>query len=128
MKKAILILVMLLWCNVGFAKLFEIEHFKCFYDRSTSAGIDFQGSKELKVGDTKDYADSEYRWKIVISRVDHNKKTANVLFGWSERVEDLYIVNSPNNYPQQLNFIHQRNYGYTQFITIYGSKDKKANI
>jgi|TARA_B100001939_G_C16416760_1_gene394763 hypothetical protein len=127
MKKFLNIMVLTLICNspVFAAKDFKnIEHFKCYYDRSTAAYI----SSETKKYTLDKEIYENYRWEIVVSRINYQKKIANVIFGASKQVDDIFIINSPEQSSfgfGQIDFFYPRSYG-SDLITIYRAKKENG--
>ena len=93
MKKLLGIVVLgLLWCNVGLAKdFYEIEKFKCKYNKSAAGGYhDFGGTREKKIY-TRGVNDIA-TWNIKISNINHKERTAYLIL-LDDVVRNIHIIN-----------------------------------
>ena len=132
MKKLLGIVVLgLLLCNKSYSDQWDfskIEHFKCYYDKTTAAYIDHQGTKELKLKEPQIFDKSI--WKIVISRIDYINNKANIIFGSSNRVEDVFLINKNviGDTIMQIDFFYPNSSGVgSEFITIYNGTKKNGS-
>ena len=129
MKKLFLyVFLVLLWGNVGLAKdFYEIEKFKCKYNKSAVGGYhDFGGTQEKKIytSGVHDIA----TWNIKISNINHKERTAYLIL-LDDVVRNIHIINPQKEFGvgKFINFLWLKNYGETTIITIFGSKTKNGN-